>query len=69
MRDNGPGLEPELLERARDLFFTTKDPGRGTGLGLSIVHNVMDSHGGRLELNSTAGEGFEAILLLPVGHS
>lgn len=69
VRDNGPGLEPELLERARDLFFTTKEPGRGTGLGLSIVHNVMDSHGGRLELNSTAGEGFEAILWLPVGHS
>ncbi len=69
VRDDGPGLEPELLERARDLFFTTKDPGRGTGLGLSIVHNVMDSHGGRLELHSAPGAGFEAILWLPAGHS
>lgn len=69
VRDNGPGLDAELLERARDLFFTTKDPGRGTGLGLSIVHNVMDSHGGRLELSSAPGAGFEAILWLPAGHS
>lgn len=66
--DNGPGLEPDLLERARDLFFTTKDPGRGTGLGLSIVHNVMDSHGGRLELVSRPGAGFQATLWLPVGQ-
>lgn len=63
--DNGPGAAPEALERARDLFFTTKDPGRGTGLGLSIVHNICDTHSGRLELRSAPGEGFTAILCLP----
>ncbi len=63
--DNGPGAAPEALERARDLFFTTKDPGRGTGLGLSIVHNICDTHGGRLELSSALGEGFKATLCLP----
>lgn len=65
IRDNGPGAAPEDLERARDLFFTTKDPGRGTGLGLSIVHNICDTHGGRLELRSAPGEGFTAALCLP----
>lgn len=68
VEDNGPGMDPEVLGRASDLFFTTKDAGKGTGLGLSIVHNVADEHGGRLELWSRPGEGFRATLSLPVGN-
>lgn len=67
VQDNGPGVEEDVLGRARDLFFTTKDAGKGTGLGLSIVHNVADEHGGRLELWSRPGEGFRATLCLPIG--
>ena len=63
--DNGIGTTSENLERSRDLFFTTKEVGRGTGLGLSIVHNIADTHGGRLELESSSGAGFTARIVFP----
>lgn len=65
VEDNGPGVDADTLERATDLFFSTKDPGRGTGLGLAIVHNVADSHGGSLSLESEHGRFFRATILLP----
>lgn len=67
VQDSGPGASAEVLERAGDAFFTTKDPGRGTGLGLAMVHGVAAAHRGRLELRSAPGEGFTAILLLARG--
>jgi signal transduction histidine kinase len=63
--DDGPGVPPEVLERAADLFFSTKAPGKGTGLGLSIVHNVVAAHGGRVQLASRPGEGFRVRIELP----
>jgi signal transduction histidine kinase len=63
--DDGPGVRSSDLERLTDIFFTTKEVGRGTGLGLSIVHNVVDSHGGRLVLENAPGGGFRATCLLP----
>jgi signal transduction histidine kinase len=58
-------VPPEVLERAADLFFSTKAPGKGTGLGLSIVHNVVAAHGGRVQLESRPGEGFRVRIELP----
>jgi signal transduction histidine kinase len=66
--DDGPGVAPEVLERASDLYFTTKAPGRGTGLGLAIVHNIVHAHGGRVDLHSAPGQGFRARLELPVAE-
>ena len=63
--DDGPGCEPEDLDRALDLFFTTKDPGKGTGLGLGLVHQVVTRYGGTLELESRPGEGFVARASFP----
>jgi len=63
--DNGPGVARDVLERAADIFFTTKETGRGTGLGLAIVHNVIDGHGGKVLLSSEQGVGFRAELVLP----
>ncbi len=71
VEDDGPGVDAETLERATDLFFSTKDPGRGTGLGLAIVYNVADSHGGTLALSSQqarsgeSGGFFRAVIELP----
>lgn len=64
--DDGPGMDPALLPRAADLFFSTKEAGRGTGLGLAIVHNVVGGHGGRVKLANPAGGGFRVDVWLPV---
>ena len=64
--DDGPGVSPEVLERAADPFFTTKEQGKGTGLGLAMVHNVIAAHGGRVLVSSVAGEGFRVAIELPL---
>jgi len=64
--DDGPGVDEDVLTRAADAFFTTKEQGRGTGLGLAIVHHVATAHGGRVLLASRPGEGFRVDLELPV---
>lgn len=62
--DNGPGIDPELLPQVADLFVTTKS--QGTGLGLAVVQAVARAHGGRLDLQSSPGEGTRARLWLPL---
>jgi signal transduction histidine kinase len=69
VRDNGPGVEPQILERVGDLFYTTKEVGRGTGLGLSLVHSAMQRHGGHLHLASEPGRSFTAELAFPPEHA
>ena len=69
VRDDGPGVPPEILPRLADLFFTTKEPGRGTGLGLSIVHNVIAAQGGRVFLSNLESGGFQVEILLPFGET
>jgi len=68
VEDDGPGLAPDVLQRASDLYFTTKAPGRGTGLGLAIVHRVVAAHGGRVDLHSQPGQGFRARIELPASE-
>lgn len=65
VEDSGPGIPPEVLDRARDPFFTTKPEG-GTGLGLSLVERVAQAHRGRLDLATKAGEGTRATIALPL---
>ncbi len=66
VEDDGPGVEPEVLERLGNLFYTTKEVGKGTGLGLALVQNIALRHGGRVEFTSRPGAGFRAQVLLPV---
>jgi two-component system sensor histidine kinase RegB len=66
VRDAGSGMPPDVLERAGEPFFTTKTPGRGLGLGLFLVQNLAATLGGRLSLESAAGEGTVATLILPL---
>jgi PAS domain S-box-containing protein len=64
--DNGSGIPAELHSRIFDPFFTTKPVGEGTGLGLSISHSIVSDHGGRIELESTRGQGARFRVTLPV---
>ena len=62
VRDDGPGIAAELLERVREPFFTTKE--NGTGLGLSIGQRIASAHGAELKLASTPGDGTTASVTL-----
>ena len=64
--DNGPGIQPELVDRIFDPFFTTKEVGKGTGLGLSICHGLITSHGGNIRAENAPGGGASFIIELPV---
>lgn len=57
LRDNGPGIPPEIVQTIFDPFFTTKDVGQGTGLGLSISHKIVEEHGGTLALCEKVSPG------------
>jgi two-component system sensor histidine kinase RegB len=64
VRDNGPGMTPDLLQRVGEPFYTTKDPGRGLGLGLFLVRAFAERLGGTLMLD--ADDGTCATLELPL---
>lgn len=68
IRDEGPGIAPEHLDRIFDPFFTTKPVGKGTGLGLSVVHGIMARHSGAVGVRSTPGEGACFVLALPAAR-
>ncbi len=66
VRDNGPGMTPAEKERIFEPFYTTKQPGKGTGLGLSTCHQIIQQHGGEIEVVSSPGQGTTFIVRLPV---
>jgi two-component system, NtrC family, sensor kinase len=66
IKDNGPGIPKEIINRIFDPFFTTKPVGKGTGLGLSIAYKIIEQHNGRIKVNSQPGSGTEFIIELPI---
>ena len=66
IRDNGPGIPPEVREKMFNPFFTTKPAGEGTGLGLSITHDIIvKQHSGSIEVDTQPGEFTEIRIVLP----
>jgi signal transduction histidine kinase len=64
IRDYGTGIEESNLNKVFIPFFTTKKS--GTGLGLAISKKIIESHNGKLEINSKKGEGTTVRVILPV---
>jgi signal transduction histidine kinase len=67
IRDNGPGIPPEVQDRIFVPFFTTKKT--GTGIGLPIAQKIVHAHGGVLDMESEVGKGTEFIIKIPMRHS
>ena len=63
--DTGPGIPEHLLERIFEPLFTTKEAGQGTGLGLAISRDIIERHGGRIEVSSEPGQGAVFTVMLP----
>ncbi len=66
--DNGSGISEMTISKIFDPFFTTKDPGKGTGLGMSIAREIIQKHGGSIEVRSEVGKGSEFTVSLPVAE-
>ena len=64
VRDEGIGMLPEVRARVFEPFFTTRE--EGTGLGLAIVRRLVETHGGRIEVDSEAGRGSTFRVRLPM---
>lgn len=63
VKDNGRGIEAEMLQKVREPFYSDKQG--GTGLGLAIVHRILQLHGSQLQVESRPGEGTQMAFLLP----
>jgi len=62
--DNGVGIPPEDLTKILDPFFTSKE--KGTGLGLAVVYGIVNSHQGKIHIDSTVGKGTTFTITLPI---
>ena len=67
IEDNGPGMEPFVIKRIFEPFYTTKPVGQGTGLGLSVSYMIVtQKHNGTLDVESEKGKGARFIIRLPL---
>jgi len=66
IKDSGPGIPKEKLDKIFDPFFTTKKVGEGTGLGLTISFSIVQKLGGRIRVESEEGQGATFIINLPL---
>ena len=64
--DNGHGIPPEHIENIFNAYFTTKPDNRGTGLGLFITDRIIKDHKGKIAVKSSANNGTEMIVSLPI---
>ncbi|MCP3900516.1 MAG: response regulator, partial [Desulfobacteraceae bacterium] len=66
IKDNGSGIDSDVIDKIFDPYFTTKDVGKGTGMGLAVVHGIVKNHNGTIFVESQKGLGTEFHLLFPI---
>jgi signal transduction histidine kinase/CheY-like chemotaxis protein len=66
IKDTGIGMDPSIIQRIFEPYFTTKDSGRGTGMGLSVVHGILSEIEGEILVSSKPGKGSVFTLYLPI---
>jgi signal transduction histidine kinase len=64
--DTGKGIDRDELQKIFDPFYTSKS--EGTGLGLSVAYNIVQEHGGSIDVESVPTQGTEFVILLPVSQ-
>ena len=63
--DTGTGMSVDVIQRAFEPFFSTKEVGKGTGLGLSMAYGFVKQSGGHIDIDSAPGQGATVRILLP----
>jgi signal transduction histidine kinase len=63
--DTGPGIDPAIIDRIFDPYFTTKEVGKGTGMGLAVVKGIVESHKGAVSVTSKPGNGATFTVYFP----
>ncbi|MBW2706697.1 MAG: response regulator, partial [Deltaproteobacteria bacterium] len=66
VKDSGHGMNPQVIERIFEPYYTTKEQGKGTGLGLSVIHGIVKNHGGDITVSSQPGKGSSFKVYLPI---
>lgn len=66
--DTGTGMQPDVLARIFEPFYTTKEQGKGTGLGLSTAYGIVQQTGGQLQVESAPGAGTSFTILIPAAQ-
>ena len=66
-QDSGPGMPPDVRAKIFEPLFSTK--GFGVGLGLPVVKQIMEQHGGGIEIETEEGRGTRVCLWLPFGYA
>lgn len=67
--DNGTGISPEDISHIFEPFFSTKRSTSGIGLGLAIVHGIIETHKGKIEVNSSPGKGTTMSIVFPLSSN
>ena len=66
IRDNGPGIPKNIIDKIFQPFFTTKPTGQGTGLGLSLSYDIVKAHGGEIKVETKENEGTAFTIQIPL---